>query len=319
MATRARVGDPEFGGLWTEQKLAILEDYLRAFCKVFKNQPWYRLIYLDAFAGTGRIIPDSANDAGASPHDRGDFIMGSVERALRVEDRAFDRLVFVEKDRVRFRHLENLCRDHRDPRIKVINRDANKLLRSLSRDTFVGGRRYLPVRDWRGVLFVDPFGAQLDWATVEHIARLERLDMWLLFPVSVIRMLPLTKGPDKVTSKWVDRLNTVFGGDHWKTLYSTAPQHHLCGEEVIERERGVDGLLRIYKDQLRRAFGPRLLDESRTLRNSRNSPLFEFVFCVGSPSPGAIRRAKDIARHLIRNISKPTSSSDAGRWPKSRG
>ena len=297
MDGRTGEGAPEFGGPWTEQKLGILEDYLRAYSKVFKNQPWYRLVYLDAFAGTGQIIQDSENGI----PDRGDFIVGSVERALRVEDRAFDRLVFVEKDPVRCEHLRELRRRHQDRRIEVINRDANDLLKDLGEGTFLETGRNPMVRDWRGVLFVDPYGAQLDWTTVEHIARLERLDMWLLFPVSVIRMLPQSRAPE---DEWVGRLNTVFGGDHWRELYSPDPQHDIFLDEVVVRERGIDGLLRIYKEQLRRVFGSRLLEESRTLRNSRNSPLFEFVFCVGSPSSKAIGRAKKIARHLIRDISR---------------
>ncbi len=47
--------------------------------------------------------------------DEGDsrsFIMGSAERALRVDDRQFDRLVFVEKDAARHRQLCELCDRH---------------------------------------------------------------------------------------------------------------------------------------------------------------------------------------------------------------
>ena len=73
---------------------------------------------------------------------------------------------------------------------------------------------------------------------------------------------------------------------------------------MVERERGVAGLLSIYKDQLKKTFGTRFLKDSCTLTNSRNSPLFEFIFCAGHPNGAVI--AKRIARHLIRDISSPS-------------
>ena len=151
-----------------------------------------------------------------------------------------------------------------------------------------------------GVLFVDPFGAQLEWDTVEHVAQLERLDMWLLFPVGVIgRMLPRLRNPD---IGWVKRLGTVFGGRHWQDLYSPSEQPDLFKTGTVERKDGVQGLLTIYKDQLEEAFGDRFLREPCTLRNSKQAPLFEFIFCAGHPKGAHI--AKDIAGHLIRQMSQ---------------
>jgi three-Cys-motif partner protein len=41
-----------FGGSWTEQKLAILAEYLSRYNTALKKQRFTR-IYVDAFAGTG--------------------------------------------------------------------------------------------------------------------------------------------------------------------------------------------------------------------------------------------------------------------------
>ena len=271
-----------FGGPWTTEKLDILEDYLNSYTTALKNQP-FRLVYIDAFAGSGEI---NIGEYGVSEFDSDSFVKGSTERALRVLDRPFDQLVFVEKQ----------ADSYED--------DANTFLAGLTKHSFLNGPATQAYVDWRGVLFVDPFGTELEWATVEHIAGVRRLDMWLLFPVGAIgRMLPLSGHPDEVEPKWVDRLNIVFGGDHWRKLYSLSRQQELFGDEVMERERGVQGLLSIYKNRLREAFGVRFLNESRTLTNSKNSPLFEFIFCVGSPSERAIKAAKGIARHLVRDIS----------------
>ncbi len=291
MLDRGRGADKAFGGDWTREKLGILEAYLDAYTTALKNRPFH-LVYLDAFAGTGRIMRDSGPGYETDEGDSRSFIMGSAERALRVDDRQFDRLVFVEKDAARHRQLCELCDRYPDRNTQPLRDDANTFLSNLGQSQY---------GNWRGVLFVDPFGTQLAWSTVERVARLERLDMWLLFPVGAIgRMLPRSRNPDEVEAKWVDRLNTVFGGDSWRTLYSPSSQQSLFGDETIERERGVEGLLNIYMTRLQGVFRSRLLQGSRTLKNSRNSPLFEFIFCAGHPKGASI--AKRIAKHLIERM-----------------
>lgn len=42
----------QFGGDWTEEKLARIEKYLGAYTKILSKQP-FRFAYIDAFAGTG--------------------------------------------------------------------------------------------------------------------------------------------------------------------------------------------------------------------------------------------------------------------------
>ena len=266
---------PAFGGDWTEEKLDILEKYLDAYTTALKNKP-FRLVYLDAFAGAGEISRDFGSDSHTDEQDSRAFILGSAARAIRVDGRPFDRLIFVEKDRQRFRQLKRLCDQHDDRDIDPKMDEAN---------TFLCRLRQREYGNWRGVLFVDPYGTQLAWSTVEQIAQLERLDMWLLFPVGTIgRLLPRLKDPAEVNAGWTKRLTRVYGGESWRGLYSPPAQRDLFVTGALERAPGVDGLLEIYKGQLKGLFGDRFLRKSRTLKNSKNSPLFELIFCVGSPS-----------------------------------
>ena len=39
--------------------------------------------------------------------------------------------------------------------------------------------------------------------------------------------------------------------------------------------------------------------KSKVFVNSKNTPLFEFMFCVGNSSPKAIQTAQKIAGHII--------------------
>lgn len=293
MGQRVKGATPAFGGDWTEQKLQILEAYLNAYTTALKSTP-FGLVYIDAFAGSGKISRGTSGADRTDERDSRSFIEGSAGRALRVGDRSFDRLVFVEKDPGRCAALRRLRDRHADRTIDIIEEDAN---------CFLTGLRRFEYGNWRGVLFVDPFGVQLKWAAVEHIAGLRRLDMWLLFPVGAIgRMLPLSRNPDDVDPSWVKRLNIVFGGNDWRKLYSHHLQGTLFGDTITSSQRvpGVHRLLTIYKDQLKELFGSRFLRKSRTLRNSKNAPLFEFIFCAGHPKGARI--AKDIARHLIEKM-----------------
>ena len=290
MVARTGGTTPRFGGGWTEQKLNILENYLDDYTKALKNKG-FRLIYIDAFAGSGSILGKLGSQQDETD-DAKSLIMGSAARAIKVDNKHFDKLIFVEKDPRRCSELRHLRERHDGRDIQISAVDANHFLQNLKQSQY---------GNWRGVLFVDPFGAQLEWDTVEHVAKLERLDMWLLFPVGAIgRMLPLSKNPEDVDIRWAKRLDIVYGGNHWRKLYSPSLQQSFFDTQTVDREPGVDGLLNIYQNRLKKAFGDRLLRESRTLKNSKNTPLFEFMFCAGHPRGAPL--AKRIARHLIEKI-----------------
>ena len=71
----------------------------------------------------------------------------------------------------------------------------------------------------------------------------------------------------------------------------------MFGDQIQQRDPGAEGIVTIYKDKLRNLFGNRFLEESKTFTNSRNSPLFEFMFCAGNPRGAAL--AKKVARYIL--------------------
>ena len=243
-------------------------------------------MYIDAFAGTG-LIRLRGDD-----HDGHNFVKGSAERAIRIDDKPFDKLIFVEKESERCENLKSLRREYPHRKIDVINYDANSFLQSNLREDWQG---------WRGVLFLDPFATEVEWSTIRTISHFNALDTWILFPTSAIaRMLPNSRRPEDIATKWTNRLTKVFGDENWRKLYQESPQADLFGGSNVERKPGVEGLLSIYKKKLSNLFGRRFLHESRTLRNSKNSPLFEFIFCVGNPT--GIDPAKRIAKHIMEHL-----------------
>ena len=117
-----------FGGPWTEKKLAVLEKYLNGYTTALKSQP-FNLIYVDAFAGEGVWQPksDYVDDYGEY---RG-VIEGSARRALKIQNKPFDRLVFIDKDPKRCASLDKLKAEYSNRDITVLNEDANDALPSI--------------------------------------------------------------------------------------------------------------------------------------------------------------------------------------------
>ena len=220
------------------------------------------------------------------------FLEGSAKIALEVRDRPFDQLVFIEKSS---RRAAELARLKHLPTQKVLIRqgDANAEVRRICAEA-----------DWRStraVAFVDPFATQTDWATIAAIARTGAIDTWILFPLFAIRrMLPRDALPDSISAVWAGHLNRVFGDNSWRALYSVSPQMHMFDTDPrVETERGVDGIVGLYRAKLAAAF-PHVAPDSRRLFNSQGSPLFEFLFAAGNLRGGAI--AVRIATHLLRTL-----------------
>lgn len=180
METKATKDKESFGGDWTVQKLNILKGYLDAYTTALKRQP-FSLVYIDAFAGTGYV------ELGQGSTEAKKFIEGSATIAVKVDDKQFDKLVFIERDPGRCDKLQKIQRENQGRNISIENREANDFLVGMKENW----------NNWRGVLFLDPFATQVQWSTIEKIAGLNALNTWILFPTSAVsRMLPLSRKPE---------------------------------------------------------------------------------------------------------------------------
>lgn len=276
--------DNSFGGPWTQQKLHILNLYLDAYTTALKNQP-FRLTYVDAFAGEGSWRLGSAY---ASDYD--DFRelhKGSPRIALEIRDKPFDKFIFIEKDPQRFESLGNLRSEFPSRDIEILNEDAKVALPALCDN--------LEEND-RAVVFLDPFATEVSWPMVEGLARTQKVDCWILFPLSAIaRMMPKKNEP---STELADRLDRIFGGrEHWQDLYSTSSQLSLFEEERgQERVGDSDQIAHQYFKRLESVFA-QVAPSGRELRNSRNSPMFHLIFAASNPKGARI--AVRIAKHII--------------------
>ena len=274
-----------FGGPWTQEKLEILRRYLDAYTTALKNQP-FTLTYVDAFAGEGFWTPAT----GYESDDYGDFTgvrEGSPRIALGIRDKAFDRFVFIEEDAGRVRSLRSLLMEFPEREISVFNDDANAVLPRFCRE----------MNDLdRAVVFLDPFATQVTWSTVEAIARSEKIDCWILFPLmAVARMMTRDREP---TPALAARLDVVFGGrEQWQGLYSQSRQGSLFGDDLLRQTRppGSGPIADLYRERLDSSFA-RVASSRKVFANSKGSPMFQLFFEAGNRAgaPIAIRIANRI-------------------------
>lgn len=287
-----------FGGSWTERKLEALRDYLVQYQLIFKKNPRARklkTIYVDAFAGTGERDAGERTGPGLFGYDeeiRG-YQEGSVRKALSIDNK-FDEYIFIENKPKHATALKKLIAGEfaaLSDRCAIKEEDANAWL-----------QRWCRNQDWRGqraVVFLDPYGMNVDWATIEAIARTKAIDLWILFPFAIgaNRMMPKDAPPDSV---WAKRLTAIFGTDEWKSrFYGNSRKGDLFGDadRSIVKIAGMDEILEFFLERLRSVFA-KIVDRPLILENSKRTPMYALCFAAGNPAgaPTAVR----IASHLTK-------------------
>jgi three-Cys-motif partner protein len=290
----------KFGGGWTEQKLRILDDYLTAYCRIFQLNPlakYFDTVYVDAFAGTGLIeqrktSPDPVNlFAEFTESETIEFLKGSALRALQ---HPFTRYVFIEKAASRIAELEKLrSQSPHKSRILIQKGDANTRLIGLVNST-----------DWnkcRAVVFLDPYGMQVDWKTIEKLGQTKAVDLWFLFPLgqAVMRLLRKEGEPP---AEWQKALDRIFGTHEWHSrFYITTREPDFFEKEIVSTHRVGDwqGVGLFMMERLKTVFHA-VAPNPGVLLNSRNVPLY--LFCFASANPKGAPIALKIAGHLLKNL-----------------
>jgi three-Cys-motif partner protein len=288
----------EFGGDWTDEKLQPVKEYLSAYVQVLKNQPFEKIAYIDAFAGTGyRIIESPSKKPGLFTKEEEQqykkYVKGSAQVALEVEP-PFDRYVFIELDADACKKLEDLKSAYPDKadKIKIVNDDANVWLREKCNVEKEELRVFW--RENRAVVFLDPFGMQVEWETIEAIARTRAIDLWVLFPLGVAVNRMLTK-TGEIPVGWRKRLNRIFGTDQWYGEFYRETKD-LFGEEVNEKIVSLQQIGKYYNERLKTVF-PGVANNPKPLLNSTNVPIYLLCFAVGNPN--AVGPALKIAQHIL--------------------
>lgn len=300
MAGKRSDGEHRFGGDWTTRKLNVLAGYLRSYTTALKKTRFQKL-YVDAFAGTGYrdVRREDDTESPQSPlfpelaePEPQSLLDGSARIALRTEP-PFDRYVFIERSAERCTRLEGLKAEFSNlvGRIDVLRGDANTEIRDLCS------------RDWssqRAVLFLDPYGMQVEWTTIEAIAQTKAIDMWLLFPLGIGVNRLLARSGDIPESRR-RRLDLLFGTEEWYEEFykvETTPTLFANDQERVVKAT-TDTIGRYFNARLQGVFAG-VATEPGVIRNSRNNPLYLLCFAVGNVRGQEI--ALRIATHLLKEV-----------------
>ena len=292
-----------FGGDWTEDKLGRVGEYLERYNAALKYQRFARE-YIDAFAGTGyREVRDERGGEGLTfpafiEPEVQRFLDGSARIALKV-DPGFHKFTFIEKDPRKVGELQKLREEFPDKPIRIECGDANEWVQAICRE------------DWnyrRAVLFLDPFGMQVSWETLEAVARTKSIDVWLLFPlgVAISRLLRRDGDIDEALCK---RLDFVFGDRSWRQAFYKAVQPTKAkavqgslagfGDEAHEPDDPWKADFSVIEDYFRsrlRTIFAKVAEKSVRLSNSKNVPLYLLFFMAGNErgAPIAVKIAEAI-------------------------
>ena len=291
----------KFGGGHTEEKLMRVAKYLNAYTTALKKQR-YRLLYIDAFAGTGYREPstdakDNVQDdmfSGAVPTDSENvrtLMKGSARLALEVEP-PFDEYHLIEANRSRWNALKGLAAEFPNltDRVNFVLGDANKEVTRICKNTVWGNKA-------RAVAFLDPFGAQVEWETIKAIAATEAIDLWYLFPLmAVVRMTPRD---GNVPKAWADRLDRMLGDTGWReAFYARESKPDLFGDHALQKTTQVDQVEQYLLSRLKAVF-PAVSKKVLRLPEEDGRTMFLLVFACANPKPKAMGLALKIADDIL--------------------
>jgi three-Cys-motif partner protein len=295
----------DHGDYWTQGKLRTLEMYhpqfLERIAGRFTGTRRKKTIYIDGCAGSGHVErwnPEKAPKRGGFFDSPPNTSEGSALRALRA-DPGYDEYVFVEIKRQRAERLRAAVREaledmpEKRGHVKLRCGDVNQHV-----------RRLCAAKDWnhwRGVVFLDPPGTQVEWETVEAVGDTGALDLWYLFPLGQAVNRFLARRAVKLEDWHRRELTKVFGTDAWFEAFYRAHQRTQFDLQnggtkqvtVVTRHAEIEEVMRYFVDRLKTVF-PHVVDWPLRLCNRTNVQMYGLSFASHS------RKRMEIAREIMR-------------------
>jgi len=247
-------------GSWAADKLDYLYRYINVFETSMRNK-WRVRYYIDLLSGPGKN----------RVRESGQVLLGSPLIALTTQH-PFTHYIFVDNSPENTAALRQRCSvsPYAD-RVTILTGDCNTLV-----DQIVA--RIQPIQ-WGSLnlAFLDPEGMELQWSTVEKLARLPRIDLIINYPQGglnrCIKRVFETNPPTEV--------DHFFGGVQWRGIYAKYQRGQL--PEGLHFH-----LLDLYKSNLEKLGYQVRRDvdtgDSPLIRNAqRQAPLYRLLFASKHP------------------------------------
>lgn len=295
---------PLWGGSWTEQKLDAFAKYVTAYLTImhtYRDKYHWKLIYFDGFAGSGSRGDDNSEPVAETglfnsseidiKRTEGDVYVGAAERVLQIGLRGFDYYYFNEPDKESRDALSTKLAKYQSPDKKFAFRsnDANTELVNLAGALHNDS-------NLKALILLDPFGMQLNWDSIASLKGCGA-DVWILVPTGVIinRLLD-SKGKLLLSNK----LQKFFGmseTDIRAFFYEDRQENTLFGEDITchKLPNAIRRIADLYVNKLSGIFS-NVIKEPLVLYNTRNVPIFHFVFASNN------KTATKIASEIVGKI-----------------
>lgn len=205
----------------------------------------------------------------------------------------FRKMIFIEKSSRRVKALERLKNATPERHISIIRDDANTALPVCLRT--------LDPRQDRAIVFLDPYGMQVEWSTLRQIAASALTDLWYLFPLSGLYR-QATRDASAIDESKEASLTRIFGTDEWRqAFYGSPAQQDFFGHKSEVRLSDIPEMLDWVKRRLETIFPgvatPKLLHQF-TETGKQGAPIFALFFAVSNPA----RKAKALALRIAGDV-----------------
>ncbi len=275
----------QFGGEHTELKLNILDAYVASYLQVMKNQTWADLFYVDAFAGSG------------NRKDRDNGIQdGSPIRILQ-QQLDFKHYYFNDLNSNYTQMLEEKVKtsfSKKASRVSIECKDANcfiiDFINNIFKQTYSN----------RAVVFLDPYGMQVRWETIQTIVATRGIDMFCLVPIQGLKR-QATNRLEAVQSHNIDKMTAFLGTAEWlDKFYEENPQSNLFGDDDSIRKKG--GALESFIKNRFDIAGFSWVANPIELKGKQGYHEFSLFFAMTNPSNKAINLAKRLHRGVVKSL-----------------
>lgn len=246
-------------GRWSVEKLVLLRKYLKAYVKVLRKCDWCKgYEYIDGFAGTGK----------PKTRDEETYVDGSPRVALALQY-PFTKYHFIESTEWRIKKLEEMKKEFPDRQIEIYPGDCNKMLREQIVPT-------LPRSSYkRAIAFLDPFGMQLEWDTLNEIAQTRAIEVFINLPVMAINRNVRRRREEDITPAARECMDRLWGTADW-TAEVYEEEQTLFGPERVRIKQSGKDLGRRFRNRLMEIFPNCTMPVLMT--NSKNAPLYCLIF-----------------------------------------
>ena len=273
-----------------------------------KNQNWAKTLYLDPFAGTGyrdlRRLPSIESADGdtslfSTPPEQQQPLQkrrhpGSAVLALDINP-PFAEYHFGDLRPKRVNALKRLASEY-DGRRKIFVKsgDANDIVERFC-------ARLSQDRSLRSVVFLDPYGLQVRWSSLEALAATKKADVWCLVPMEgLIRQLSHDR--EKLNEGKADRLDDFLGTPDWRDFYKASQGFGFVKNPTESRKIDIPGLEDFVLQRLRKIFVGKVFDPLPIFRMRTGHHMFSLYCAIANPSENAVNAAGRIVNYLRKKI-----------------